>query len=131
MTIRKRLVLGLRWGLSLSAVYCVVVLLVWAVRGSEAFVGVGAPPWAVLLSYLLAGILAGSVFGILSPLGESWWGAAFLGFVLAFVVFLPVVGLSSRTLSFRQGLSDALQLAGIIGPITALLYKKLVVPIGD
>lgn len=77
---------GLEWGASFAAVYSAYVVVLWLFRGEAPFEKAETTVVEVILAYCLAGLVGGTVFGILLPLGRSRLGAAFLGFLVA----LPV-----------------------------------------
>lgn len=77
---------GLLGGLGVSAVYCVWVLGVYALRGSAPFDRNGVTLPGVLVTYLTVGLLAGAVVGVLRPISRRPIGAYVVGFVAAFPI---------------------------------------------
>jgi hypothetical protein len=80
--LREDVAAGIRWGLYFATVYGAFALVLFFVRGSEAFRrGAGVPLLVLLLVYYGAGIAGGAIVGALLPIGASLGGAIVLGWL--------------------------------------------------
>lgn len=80
---RSSLKRDLRWGttggLSIAVVYCVWVLIIYMLRGSDPFEQAGVSLPMVLITYLGVGLVSGMVVGLLRPLTRWTVGAYAVG----------------------------------------------------
>lgn len=89
MQMMRRTLLGMKWGMVMAAILCVWVLILIPINGSLIFRSNSGSEYhaaAIMLVYLLGGILTGAVFGGMSPLLRTRIGA----FCLGVLVMVPV-----------------------------------------
>lgn len=80
-------VLGTKFTLVGATAYSLYVLGLFALRGSQPFERQSTSVLSVILAYYVAALLAGTVIGILLPLGHSKWGKALIGSVASIPVY--------------------------------------------
>lgn len=76
--------------MALSAVYVAFVSAMFAVRGNRPFERLDVPYWQVASSYVVAGLLGGTVVGILRPATRSKWGAKVVGATAGTIAIAPI-----------------------------------------
>jgi len=81
---------GIRWGLQFAAIYCAYAGALWLARGEAPFTGAETTLAQVIAAYLVGGFVGGAVFGLLEARVESFVSAAFVGFLTAIPVFIPI-----------------------------------------
>ena len=110
---------GAGWGLSGAFFYAFVAVAIYAIRGSTPFEANGVP--LALGGYLVGGLIAGGVVGLLRPLNKRRSGAVLVGMIaslpamlgLGLVAFGPIQdGGSTKVLS---GVLTAVLLGGYTG----------------
>lgn len=98
----------MRYGLGFAVIYAALGLVIALVTGGRALEANRLDVWQMLLSYLVGGMVAGLIVGLLLPVGRWLVGAMFLGYVAA----VPV--------GFVFELVDAASLPGreidVVGP---------------
>ena len=114
---------GIGLGLFLAAVYGAIAVAVFVVSGGRAFTELGVPLPLVLVGYAVCGFVSGAVYGLLSRLGDSWWGTALLGFLVALPSSLVLMFLVVPRSGWRYVPISSLIFAAIFGPITGLLIR--------
>jgi hypothetical protein len=124
LRLRGRLLLTVSLGMALACLLSVLTTIAFVAKPlaftSAAGVGFGA----AIGGYLLMGFVAGGLAGLLLPLGRRWFGAALLGFVVAFVCW-TVVGLLSGDKA-AANLRMALELGAAFGPALGFYVWYLV-----
>lgn len=114
------------WGLGLALVLSVFVVLV---RGASMFGEGGGGVkglLAVVLSYLVAGLVGGAVVGVLKPLGRSVVGSALLGFLASMPVFLAFQYFDQGPAVWSTGrLIDMVLFACVLGAPLGVIYRRL------
>src|SRR6266576_312075 len=88
---RERLFTGLRWGFVYAAACSAVALASILIRGPGVLRPYHVGVLGVIALYFASGIVGGSVFGLLMPIGQTLGGAALLGWL----VMIPVAALIS------------------------------------
>ena len=81
---------GVRWGLGAAVFFSAWVTLVRILSGSEPFAEVGLSYIATITTYVILGLVGGSILGVLRRFTYAWLGAAFVGWFIAFVVYAGV-----------------------------------------
>lgn len=81
---------GIATGLIFACLYSLYVGGLYIVRGSEPFERLGTNVLTVIATYVIGGVSAGTVVGILRPLGKRRSGAILIAIVAAFFVFLGI-----------------------------------------
>ena len=124
-------VANLKWGilrgLFLGSVYSAYVLLVYLIRGADAFSALGLTLGTLVAAYLGGGVVSGAVVGALRPLTKSHAGCIFVGTVAAVPTFLGV-GLAMYG-AFSQWTADdagsVILAIAILGPLFGHQDAKL------
>jgi hypothetical protein len=111
---------GFLYGLFYAAAG-IVILLIRGPRPLERF-GVSAP--LAIVMYLIAGILAGAVVGILSPLARSLVGKMFVGVVAMIPVSLMYIVAYEDGIGLRQALTAAFIISTILGSLGGAIFWK-------
>jgi hypothetical protein len=88
---RERLSTGLRWGFVYAAACSAVALTSVLIRGPAVLKPYHVGVLGMIALYFGSGLVGGSVFGLLMPLGQTLGGAALLGWL----VMVPVAVLMS------------------------------------
>jgi hypothetical protein len=74
-------------GLFFAGFYSLFVLLIYPFRGEEPSQSTGVGLVAIIVTYVIGGMLGGAIVGLLRPLMRERWGAILVGMIAA----LPVV----------------------------------------
>jgi hypothetical protein len=115
---------GLKWGLSAALFFTAWVSFVRVSSGSEPFEEMEVTYSGVVTLYVLVGIVGGALLGALRPLTGSKWGAALLGWFLAFITYSAAAALIDAPPwewdSFLWVLF--IVLAGVLGVPSGFLY---------
>jgi hypothetical protein len=125
-TVLRNLRWGAGWGLSLASLFSLYVFALSIIRGSAPFDRHGISPAEVIQAYLVGGVVAGALIGLLRPLTRWGWGAALLGLIAS----IPIVGLIGLALhgpdpSSSEILAQAIT-AVLLGPSVAfMLWRQL------
>lgn len=83
---------GIFWGLCGAAVYCAWVGILFLLRGAAPFLANGTTFPATLAAYLVGGLGAGIILGLLRPFTRMVWGVALVGFLCALPVWFGALG---------------------------------------
>jgi len=113
--IPRHLVFTVGGGLVVAALFSLVALVIYIRAGSVPFRDLGASLPLAALGYVLMGVGAGLVAGILWPLARWWPGALVVGYVTAFP-FWFLGGLVWGGQPIRATLHMSLLLALAFGP---------------
>jgi hypothetical protein len=97
-------------GLFLGATYCVIALLIFAMKGNQPFDRNSTTLFRTLGTYLIAFTSVGFIVGITLPLAKWMPGAALVGFLGAFCLWF-IVGLAVS----REPLLTIIKSAGVLG----------------
>src|SRR6266516_3389796 len=89
--LQDRLSTGLRWGFMYAAVCSAVGLGSVLIRGPSALRPYHLSVAGMVALYLGCGMVGGSVFGLLMPVGRTLLGAVFLGLLVAIPVAVLMV----------------------------------------
>lgn len=82
--------LGITVGLVMAALTCVAAVIIYALRGPEAFTANGTTLPRAVVTYLAAGVLGGGVGGLLFPLTARSGGGAIVGALAAVPLYLSI-----------------------------------------
>jgi hypothetical protein len=118
----SRTVEGAKTGFLYGACYAIAGIVLLVIRGPRPFetaFGVSAP-FAIIL-YLLAGVLAGAVVGILSPIGRSLVGKVFVGIVAMLPVSLMYIAVREEGLRFQSMLTGAFIISLLLGTLGGMV----------
>jgi len=106
------------WGLALglfgAVFFSVIAIVFWILGGPGVFEGNGTTLGATLLAYLVGGLLAGGLLGVLRPIARHWVGAAIVGVVCATAVY-GAIAVSIEGLTIRS-VKTALIAGILLGP---------------
>ncbi len=80
--------LGIRWGLAMATLMSAWVTFVVVAGSPDAFTKIGVTYQEVVAAYYAGGIVAGAIVGALLPLRRTFAGAALVGTVAAFPVWV-------------------------------------------
>ncbi|HYT89778.1 MAG TPA: hypothetical protein VEL76_13805 [Gemmataceae bacterium] len=83
----ENVIFGLAWGFILAVLFSLFVGLMALLRGSAYYTQYDTTTGEIIRSYFLAGLLAGSVFGFLRPLGQTRLGTTVLGMAVGPFVY--------------------------------------------
>lgn len=119
----KNLKTGLIWGLRYAFAYSLIVLVIAVTRGAEPFQKAGTTLLAVLVVYWSAGVVTGSIVGILLPLGKSMAGAALLGAIGSIPVSCAVLLATQPPSHWGAELPLFVVIGLLIGPLFGLATK--------
>lgn len=89
-SLSQDLVLGIGGGLAIALLLCVYAAILYLLRGAESFVANDVTLGAAISVYIVGGVIAGAVVGVLLPITRWRWGAALVGFLAAMPVFAIV-----------------------------------------
>jgi hypothetical protein len=122
--LREDLGWGLMWGLTATLFFSAWVTFVRGSSGAEPFEDLNVSYRAVVVTYVLLGIFGGLLLGALRPMSHSKWGAAVLGWVLAFVSYAgSLVLLGSPPWQWEAIVWAALTLAsGLLGVTAGIVH---------
>ncbi len=120
---RERLFTGLRWGFVYAAACSAVALASILIRGPGVLRPYHVGVLGVIALYFASGIVGGSVFGLLMPIGQTLGGAALLGWL----VMIPVAALISIVVApdLRPGSAEFVWVcAGVslLGPVCGAAF---------
>jgi hypothetical protein len=101
----------------MAVAYSIFVIGLRIAIGDELFVALGHSVTTVIVSYFAAGMIAGVLFGIFRPLADHVMGAAVLGFIVAFGIYLPVAFTAGHHQSLLSLVNDVGHLALFMGPL--------------
>lgn len=119
--VRNRLRTGALDGLYYGGVFAGVTAIAALVDGERLRERLHAPPWSVVVFYLVAGVALGVITGLCKPLLRSRFSYLLFGFVIA------IPACAAAMLIFkgwtysqsREGLVVVLVMAALLGPMTA------------
>ena len=74
---------GVKGGLGIASFYCVWVGGLYLLGGPEPFSRLGVSLTSVIATYLVGGVAAGAVIGLLRPLSRNDFGAFVVGYLAA------------------------------------------------
>jgi hypothetical protein len=83
-----RIWVGIRWGLAIATLLSAWVTIVAVAGNPDAFTRVGVTYRGVVTAYYAGGIVAGAIGGALLPLRRTFAGAALVGTIAAFPVWV-------------------------------------------
>jgi predicted Kef-type K+ transport protein len=90
-TILRRTVQNLQWGiqygLRFGVAFSILVSVLWALGGAQSVRRDGISYGAVVVGYLVMGVVGGAIFGICRNWSHTRLGAIAIGLVVAFDVF--------------------------------------------
>lgn len=92
MSVTRNLTLGIRWGFIFGAAYSLWAGVLFLLRGSTPFRGHNVTVVEAVATYLIGGVIAGGIVGILLPLTRWKLGAALVGMVAVLPVSIGVIG---------------------------------------
>lgn len=82
-TRRQDIQWGLSWGAALASLFALYVIVLFLLRGSEPFDGLGVSLSAVLSVYFFGGLAGGAVVGLLRPMATSCFASMAIGILVA------------------------------------------------
>lgn len=89
-SVLERVRIGVAWGVGLALVFCIYVIGLYILRGSEPFERVGSSLGKTLLAYLAGGVAGGAIVGVLFPFTRHWFGRSVVGILAAFAASLGI-----------------------------------------
>jgi hypothetical protein len=101
-------------GVVLAAIFSLIASAQFILGGGSAFRGIGVPFWAVVSGYLVMGVAAGFIVGLLWPAARWWPGALVVGYVAVVPVWF-IAGLELGS-PVRESARSALVLSLAFGP---------------
>ena len=93
MSTRSRITDSILVGLFVAGFYSVWITVIRLAKGVVFFEQLGIPYPILLLYYLGAAVISGTVVGLLMPIGRTLLGAYCLGVIAAWPVYLGAIGL--------------------------------------
>ena len=120
---RNPVAVAIRVALRIAAVYCVYVLVMFAVRGAEPFHRIPGGIIAVLLFYLFSVVTAGAIVRLLGRFVHRWYASMIVGAIAALPVGFAVSALAVPPDRWaRDYVLVALLFACYLGPLCGLSY---------
>lgn len=83
------------FGIVGSAAYCILALIIYAARGYDT--GVPISLTAIVLAYLVGGVLGGAIWGLVEPWTRSFAGAYVTGVIASAPFFATLTALMMPT----------------------------------
>ena len=117
----RDLVWGLANGLGLAVGFSIWVAFATAGRGAEIHARYGLTPLQIVFLYAVAGILGGSLLGLLRPYCGSRLGAFLVGAVIGIMSY-GVIGITMSGVS-AQAFAGALVLGIIVGGGLGVVWR--------
>ena len=95
---------GLAWGLAFATAFSAFVLLMALLRGSTVYEGLGGlTTWRVIAYYFAAGVMGGTVFGLLRPIQHRYLGKFVTAYLILFLVYGGGTAMMLPFLNKREG----------------------------
>ena len=88
-----RTLLGAKVGFAFGVLYSAWLLLLLLLNGPAYFQARGINVLLLVGAYLLSGLLAGSLVGMVQPVVRNWLGAAIVGYLVSFPI-LHLIGMT-------------------------------------
>jgi hypothetical protein len=114
---------GLRIGMYLAVVWCVVAVLAYFASGGTRFEQLGISLPAALAGYAVAGLVCGAVWAAGRPLARSWWGAAVLGFLVAIPGCVVLFSVVAPGADWADLAKLSLLTSAAFGPATGIILR--------
>ena len=121
--LRERVSTGVRWGLLYATVYSAVGLVSVLSRGPAVLKPYHLTVLEMIVVYFASGLVGGSVFGLLMPLGRSLVGAVFLGWLVMAPIALLMSLLVARDV--RVGSQEFIWVwvvVSLLGPVCGAAF---------
>jgi hypothetical protein len=112
--------------LGVALLLALYVVALYLFRGAEPFAALGTTLTAVVLSYFVGAVLAGTVVGLLLPLVRWPWGAALVGFAAAMPVYAVMRVLDQGFVPWTTtDTTVSLVFALLLGAPVGVIYRRL------
>lgn len=92
MPLQRRVVVGIRAGLSVAGLLSLWVFVVWAVQGGGTFAFLGTTLPTVIGIYFIGGAITGGLVGALLPMTQRVLGAGIVGVIAGIPTAALIVG---------------------------------------
>lgn len=96
MLLFRNLLWGVRWGLAFGSVYAVWAGVLFVFRGAAPFQSHEVTVWEAVAVYLVGGVAAGGLMGLLRPLVRWWIGAMLVGMIASVPILLGIAGTATN-----------------------------------
>lgn len=113
---------GLAWGLAYAVMFSAFIVVMAVLRGSTTYPHLGVTTETVVAVYFVVGLAGGAMLGLLRPLLRYRLGVAFVGWIVATIVYTGA-GISMDGWGLRQ-LAFGSALGALVGPLCAFIVRR-------